>query len=171
MEVVNLNPFEEGELIDKRKDIAENCFLEIDLVVKSYNKEFGNDFVLSGISLLHSSISYLLLSHDNGHKLSNMDIEQFKIPGDVFKDENGTVVNDLSKVSDIEKLHYYTNLLLNSKEGLQELLNSNYFNSENYKQDNMFMSLDRLIGSIYMQYDTVLLLLNNKYNKLILNFI
>lgn len=171
MSVVNLNPFNENDLEDKRNEIAENCFLELDIVIKSYNKQFGEDYILNGLSLLHSSLSYLLVTHTKDHKLSNIDIDKFVIPYELFKDSDGKNINDLSKITDNERLHFYTNLVINSKKGIEELTRSSYFHNENYVVDNLFMPLEKLIGNIFLQYDNVLLLLNNKYNKLILNFI
>jgi hypothetical protein len=170
MEVINLNPFDEKDLIDKRKDIAENCFAELDIVIKSYQKEYGEDYISAGISLTHSTLAYILVQHRNKHKLSSIDIEKFRLPNNIFKDNENNDITELSKLSDLEKLHFYTNLVINSKQGIDELLNSSYFNDEEYQQTKLFLPLNKLIVNLLMQYDNILLLLNNKYNKIILNF-
>lgn len=168
MEVVNLNPFSDNDLFDKRKDIAENTFLELDIVLKSYKKEYGEDYGLDGISLLHSTLAYLLLNHKEKHKLASVDIDKYVLPSGVFKDEKGNPKTLVNELTDIEKIHFYANLVINSKKGLEELINSSYFHIENYDESKMFLGHNVLMTNLFMQYDQVLLLLNNKYNKLVM---
>ena len=126
MKEINLNPIDEDDLIDKRNEVAENCFIEIDIALKSYNVCFGEDNVYDEISLLHTTLAYILSNHKNGHKLSNIDIEKFEIPNSPFKTEEGEHTDKLYNLTNQDSLHFITNMVMNSKTGFLELARSKY---------------------------------------------
>ncbi len=162
---VRLNPIKEEDLEDKRNLIAENCFIEIDIVMKGYQKTFGEDLLYDELQLLHSTLAYILSNHENEHQLANINIEQFTIPNSSFQNEEGTWIDKLYDLSTDDAIRYYMNLTMNSKQGVVELLNSKYFETikDTIIEPNMlFMQLVSI-------YDRTILLINNKYSNLILN--
>jgi len=163
---IHLDPLREEDLEDKRNLIAENCFIEIDIALKSYSQCFGEDFSYDELSLLHSTIAYILSSHEIKHKLSNVDMEQFSIPKSPFKTKEGTPTDKLFNLTESDKIHYITNLIMNSKLGFHELNKSEYFEKMN---KDLMVEKNGLLFQTNIMYDRSILLLNNKYSKLILN--
>ena len=163
---IHLNPIDEKDLEDKRNIISENCFVELDIALKGYIKVFGQDMTSNEISLLHSTLAYVLSNHTNEHKLSNVDIDSFKIPNTPFKNKEGDAVDNLEELKENESLHFLTNMIINSKSGFIELAKSGYF--EDISKDIMIekQSLMFQMGNLY---DRSILLMNNKYTKVVLN--
>lgn len=162
------NPIDESQLEDKRHNIAENCFLELDIVLKGYKICFGEDATYDAISLLHSTLAYLLGNHKMEHRLANIDIENFYIPNSNFKTKEGEPTDKLYHLTDQDKVHYFANLIMNSKEGVKELANSSYW--EGLKTDNLLLDKASILFQIMFQYDKTILHINNKYSKLTFNF-
>jgi hypothetical protein len=165
---VVLNPIDESQLEDKRHNIAENCFLELEIALKGYRISFGEDATYDGVSILHSTLAYLLGNHKNNHRLANIDIENFDIPKSNFKTKDGVPTDKIYHLTDFDKLHYFTNLIMNSKLGIKELTNSSYF--EGLETDNLLIDKNSIMYHLMFQYDNSILLMNNKYSKLTFNF-
>mgnify|MGYP003625288947 CR=1 FL=1 len=163
---VHLNPIDEDQLEDKRNIIAENCFVEIDIALKGYNICFGEDLTSEEISLLHTTLAYLLSNHENEHNLANINIDKFEIPNSPFKTENGEPTDKLYHLTNSDSISFLTNMIMNSKEGFMELVKSGYL--EGVKND-LMMEKQGLFFQLGNMFDRALLLMNNKYSKLILN--
>lgn len=146
------------------KILAEQCFVEIDIASKCYLEGFGEDNVYDEVSLLHTTIAYILTNHKEDHKLANISLENFKIPDSNYKDEDGNTIDILSEVNDSDKLHYITDLVMNSKFGIMELTKRGYFEDIGAT----IMDAKSLAYQTMNIFDRILLLMNNKYSKLIL---
>lgn len=163
---VHLNPIDEKDLEDHRNEVAENCFMELDIALKAYKISYGEDATHDEISLLHSTFAYLLSNCENEHKLSNVDITKFKIPKSPFKNADGEWVDELYSLQPQDLLHFITNMIINSKSGYVELSKSGYWNNLN---SDLMIEIPALLFQIGNVYDRCILLMNNKYSKLILN--
>tara|TARA_Y100001937_G_C7126638_1_gene335241 strand:+ start:910 stop:1416 length:507 start_codon:yes stop_codon:yes gene_type:complete len=166
MKEVKLNPINEDDLEDKRNVISENCFTELDIAAKAWLLCFGEDAVYEEISLLRSTFAYMLGNHKNEHALSNVDIDKFSIPDSPFKNGDGVWVDKLYDLKTEDILHYIMNILMNSREGFQELTKSEYFKD---LKPNLILDSNALLYNISITYDRCVLLINNKYSILILN--
>lgn len=150
-------------------DIAESSFTEIDILLKIYGNTIGKELLdntYNELSLLHTSYAYLLSNHINEHKLSNVDIEKFVIPDSPFKDKNGNLIDTIDKLSDNDLLQFLMNLIMNARNSFMYLSENSYLTK---LEDDMFMSKSALLYNINNIFDRSILLLNNKYSKLILN--
>jgi len=163
---VVMNPVNEEDLDDKRNIIAENIFVEIDIALKSYGICFGEDYTYEEISLLHTTIAYVLSNHEIKHNLSNINIEEFTIPNSPFKTKDGEPTDRLYHLVDSDVLHFIANMIINSKMGFIELLKSGYLEGLN---DDLMLEKQGLIFQLSSMYDRTILSMNNKYSKLILN--
>lgn len=166
MKEVKLNPINEDELEDKRNVISENCFTELDIAAKAWLMCFGEDVVYEEISLLRSTFAYMLGNHENEHSLSNVDIDNFSIPESPFKNEDDVWVDKLYDLKTEDSLHYIMNILMNSREGFNELIKSEYFKE---LKENLILDSNALLYNISITFDRCVLLINNKYSILILN--
>ena len=162
---IHLNPLNEEDLEDKRNLIAENCFIEIDIAMKAYQISLGEDALYDELQLLHSTVAYILSNHNNEHQLANVDINEFEIPESPFKDKEGNWVDKLYSLLPQDLISYLMNLVMNSKRGMIELLNSEYFNGTT----DTIIEAQSLFHQLISIYDRTILLINNKYSKLILN--
>jgi hypothetical protein len=163
---VNLNPIPEEDLEDKRNEISESCFVEVDIALKGYGILFGEDSTYEEISLLHTTLAYALSNHKNKHNLSNVNIDEFEIPESPFKNKDGEPTDKLYQLEIPDAIHYVTNMVMNSKAGIIELLQSGYF--EDLNQD-LMIEKQGLLFQLSSMYDRSILSMNNKYSKLILN--
>lgn len=158
-----VNPVDESQLDDQRNQIAENCFVELDIAMKAYTICLGEDLGYEMMSLLHSTFAYVLGTHRNEHKLANIDIEKFEIPDSTFKTKDGEPTDKLYHLQDVDILHYITNLIMNAKQGTEELKNSGYF--EGFKENELIINKQGLLFQLSFQFDSMILMMNNKYSR------
>jgi len=163
---IHINPINEEDLDDKRNVICENCFIEVDIALKSYGVSFGEDSTYDDISLLHSTIAYALSNHKIKHNLSNVNIEKFEIPNSPFKTKKGEPTDKLYQMQESDILHFITNMIINSKAGFVELSKSGYFEGLN---EDIMIEKTGLLFQLGSMFDRCILSMNNKYSKLILN--
>lgn len=151
---------------DNRKDVCENCFIELDIALKGYQITFGEDLTFDEMSMLHTTLAYMLSNHKNHHQLANIDIDKFEIHESPFETEEGEPTDKLYHLKTEDSLHYIMNLILNCKSAWIELVNSRYLDGLN---NDLMLDKQSLLIQFNMQLDRCILLMNNKYSKLILN--
>ena len=166
MEEIRLNPIPEDSLDDKRNEIAENCFVEIDIALKTYGIRYGEDITYEELLLLHTTFAYILSNHKTKHQLSNIDIEKFAIPNSPFKTVDDVPTDKIYHLKDDDALHFIMNMVMNCKSGFNELSTSGYFAEMN---EDLMMDSRSLFFQFGSMLDRSILLMNNKYSKLILN--
>lgn len=170
MEVVNINPFSENEMEDKRNNIAENCFLDLEISLKIYKTISNSDILFEELKVTHSSLAYILLNHTKTkHNLPSIDIDKFVLPTDKYTDENGSVVKTVDKMSNEQKLGMIINLIVNCKKGLHELINSSYFEGV-FDESKLLLNSKSLLSMFFFYIDKLVLVTNMKYNEKVLNF-
>lgn len=161
---IKLDLPKEDELDDKRNEIAENCFMEIDIFNKTYIQSFGNDRVTEEFDLIQNNFALVLQAHKNDHNLYDIDIEKVTIPKSRFKDDNGNDVENLKDLGKGDRLIYINNLILNVKLGISELGRSGYF--KNIDDSTFLMPIDNVLQLIMMKLDESILRLNVTLNNL-----
>jgi hypothetical protein len=147
-------------------NISENCFIEIDIAKKAYQNHFGEDICYDELSLLHSTFAYILSNHNNEHNLSNVDIESFTIPNSPFKNKKGEPTDKIYHLEIEDMLHYILSLIISSKDNFLNLYEDGYFAKIN---EELLLDKMVLLDNVDSMFARVILLLNNKYSKLILN--
>ena len=163
---IPFNPINEDDLEDKRNLITEGTFVEIDIALKAYDVCFGQDRAYDDLSLLQTTLAYLISNHPNDHTLGNVKIDEYVIPKSPFKTADGEPTDKLYNLTEFDKIHYITNIIINAKKGFNELIQSGYFNNTN---PDLLLDLQVLIYHLNLQFDTCILLMNNTYSKVILN--
>lgn len=157
-------PVNEEDLEDKRNEIAENIFIELDIVTKAYAENFGDDIIHNELEFVLSNLAFVLRSHENEHTLYNIDISGIVIPNSKFTNEDGEIVDRIYNLNSLDKITYFVNLLINSKVGIHELQNSKYF--DNVNDEGLMMPITRVLGFIQNKIDEIILRMNVILNKL-----
>tara|TARA_R110000803_G_scaffold91516_4_gene158974 strand:+ start:137 stop:646 length:510 start_codon:yes stop_codon:yes gene_type:complete len=167
-EEIHVNPVDESQLDDKRNEIAENVFIELDIACKGYSQNFGQDRVHEDMEFIMANVAFLLRSHKNAHTLYNIDISKVKIPNSKFTGKDGKIINEIPFLSDIDKTTYLVNLLINSKLGLEELRKSGYWddNSTEAGMDAFLIPTPKVIFMVSEKIDECILRINVILNKL-----
>jgi len=166
MSEIKINPVNEEELEDKRNQIAENIFIELDIVTKAYAESFGEDKVYEELEFLTSNVAFLLRSHKNDHTLYNIDISKLKIPNSRFVDDNNQVIDVIYMLNPMDKTTYFINLLMNSKLGLIELQKSSYFDEVDDGNNGFLIPISKVLSILYDKIDVTVLRMNVILNKL-----
>lgn len=161
---IKLDLPEEKELDDRRNEIAENCFMEIDIMNKTFQESFNEGLIKEDLDFIQHNFALVLQSHENDHNLYDIDINKVIVPKSRFVNEAGEDVENLRDLSKGDRLIYINNLLVNVKMGITELQRSGYFN--NIEDDMFLMPIDTVLGLLIMKIDETILRLNVTLNNL-----
>jgi len=155
----------EEDFDDRRNNIAEQVFVELDICIKAYQEGFGEDNGFSILEFCHSNFAMILDIHPNDHVLYNVKIDDFDIPNSKFVNEEGETVYKIYNLKDEEKLAYICNLLHNANLGIQELAKSGYFNGID-SNNTLYVDIDRTLTILTLKLDEAILFTNTILNKL-----
>lgn len=163
-EDIMFDPLKDQEMEEVRDKISENIFIELDIVCKSYLENFGDDVIANELSFIQSNFAFLLRAHSNKHTLYDLDLSKVTIPKSQYTNEKGEVVDKIYMLNDTDKVGYFTNLLLNIRLGISELLKSGYFSS--IDESLFLMPLNTVLDFIMNKINETLLRMNIILNKL-----
>lgn len=158
------NEIDENSLEDKRNEISENIFIELDICAKAYSDSFSQDRIFEDLEFIVSNFAFILRSHENVHNLYDVDIHKLKIPESKYVNQEGEIIDSIINLKTEDKINYIANLLLNSQLGISELKRSEYFNGIN--DSGFLMPISKVIWHIDNKIDETLLRMNNVLNKI-----
>jgi len=156
---------DESLMEDRRNEIAEQIFVEADIALKVFQKNFDAPHIFHMMEFVHANVAMIIDLHDIGHQLYNMDIDTFEIPDSKYTTETGETISLISELNDNDKLGFICNLLHNAGLGLVELQKSGYFECLE-KHKGVFVAPNMTINLICTKIDEIILYTNTILNKL-----
>jgi len=162
-------PIKEDDLDDFRDRISETVFIEVDILNKIYfeffaDDDFVNNLIMADLKFIQNNWAFLLKTHENDHKLYNVNLQEIDIPKSKYTDDDGNIINKVYDLNDDDRINYCINLLANTKDAVIELMRSNYFN--NINDDDSILPVNDIIIHIIKKLDEIMLRINANLNKL-----